>query len=222
MFAEGTRSNPVLGSYFRLRGGPDVACCISNIERCPIGDDPSALQGGIVGPRNEERAKSPEVIQGVRLWKSDKFAGPLALQPELRYIQRGYGVDVTFTGLGQEITAEGTLKLDYIDVPVLARFEFPSAGITPHVFAGPTVGFNVSAEQETEAMGNTETEDISDTVSGTDFGLEFGGGVDFGIGAGTVTVDARYGLGLTDIPDTDNSDFSLTNRALMVTAGFAF
>lgn len=150
------------------------------------------------------------------------FAGPFALQPELRYIQRGYTVDVTVSGFGQEFSANGTLKLDYIDVPVLARFDFPSAGVTPHVLGGPTVGFNISAEQETEAAGQTGTEDVSDSVSGTDFGLEVGAGLDFSLGAGTATIDARYGLGLSDLPDTEDTDMSLKNRALMVTAGFTF
>lgn len=144
------------------------------------------------------------------------FGGPFAIQPEVRYIQRGYGVDVSVSFQGQEQTVEGSINLSYIDIPILARFKFPSGGITPHVIAGPTVGFNLNAESEFD----DETEDISDGVSGTDFGLEFGAGVDFGLGAGTVTVDARYGLGLTDVPD--EGDISLTNRAIMITAGFAF
>lgn len=150
------------------------------------------------------------------------FAGPFALQPELRYIQRGYSVDLTVSGFGQEVSANGTLKLDYIDVPVLARLDIPSAGVTPHVFGGPTFGFNISAEEETEAAGETETEDVSDSINGTDFGLEVGAGLDFGLGAGTATIDARYGLGLSDLPASDDTDVSLQNRALMITAGFTF
>jgi len=149
------------------------------------------------------------------------FGGPFALQPELRYIQRGYGMDVSVTGFGgQQTTLEGTLKVDYLDVPVLARFEFPTSGFTPHVLAGPRIGFNINAEQKTEGGGQSSTEDISEGVSGTEFGLELGAGADFRIGAGTVIVDVRYGLGLTDVPD--GGDLSLSNRAFMVTAGVAF
>ena len=150
------------------------------------------------------------------------FGGPFALQPELRYIQRGYTIDLTTSAGGQSFSADGTLKLDYIDIPVLARFEFPSGGITPHVIAGPTVGFNVTSEAEFEAQGQSQTTDQSDGTSGTDFGLEFGGGVDFGLGLGTVTIDARYGLGLSNIIDANNTNLSVSNRALMVTAGLTF
>jgi hypothetical protein len=144
------------------------------------------------------------------------FGGSFSLQPGLRYIQRGYGVDLTVSVSGQESTTEGSLNLSYLDIPILARFEFSSGGVAPHVFAGPNIGFNLNAESEFD----DETEDISDSVSGTDFGLEFGAGVDFGLSAGTLTADVRYGLGLTDVPD--EGDLSLSNRALMITAGFSF
>ena len=101
------------------------------------------------------------------------FAGPFAVQPELMYIQKGAGQERT---LPDGTTVTRTFKLDYIEVPILVKLQVPlEEGITPSVFAGPTLGLNVTAEREDEAEGESAredistTEDISDDVSGTDF-----------------------------------------------------
>jgi opacity protein-like surface antigen len=149
------------------------------------------------------------------------FAGPFAIQPEFRYIQRGYGIDFELNSGVQTATVEGTLKFDYIDIPVLARYDIPAPGFTPHLLAGPTLGFNVNSEFEADGPAGTNTQDLSDGTSSTDFGLEFGAGVGFNLAASTLSVDLRYGIGLSDINE-ESEDISLQNRAFMITAGFAF
>lgn len=145
------------------------------------------------------------------------FAGPFALQPEVLYVQKGAEREDDLQGT----TVTTTTKLDYIEVPVLAKFQLPVTGpFSPNLFAGPTAGFNVTSEAEVEGGGQSETEDIENTSS-TEFGVVFGVGGDFGIGAGTISVDARYGLGLTSVDDSD-ADQSINNQGFMITAGFAF
>lgn len=142
-------------------------------------------------------------------------AGFVAVQPELMYIQKGASQEQTINGTA--VTA--TVKLDYIEVPFLVKLQAPlEEGITPSVFAGPTLGLNVNAEAVGEAEGESVTEDISDDVSGTDFGLALGGGVDIDFSAGTLMGDIRYGLGLTSV---DDGDASIRNRGFMITAGLA-
>jgi hypothetical protein len=151
------------------------------------------------------------------------FAGPFAVQPELMYIQKGASQEGT---LPDGTTVTETIKLDYIEVPVLVKLQVPlEEGINPSVFAGPTLGLNVTAEREIEAEGesarediSSATEDISDDVSGTDFGLALGGGVDVELNNVTLMGDIRYGLGLTS---TDDGDASIQNRGFMITAGLA-
>lgn len=136
------------------------------------------------------------------------FGGPLALQPELTYTQKG----------ATNPDTDVTTKLDYIEIPVLAKFQVPVSGpVSPNIFAGPTLGFNVTSELEDD---NGNTQDLNN-VSGTEFGLAFGGGVDFGVSSGTLMIDFRYELGLTSIDDS-NADLSINNQGFMVTAGFAF
>ena len=137
------------------------------------------------------------------------LTGPFALQPELTYIQKG----------AESSDGDLTRKNDYIEIPVLAKFQLPVSGpASPNLFAGPTLGFNVTAELEDDE-GNTQ--DFGDETSGTEFGLAVGGGVDFGLGTGTLMVDLRYELGLTSIDDTD-ADQSIRNQGFVITAGFVF
>jgi hypothetical protein len=136
------------------------------------------------------------------------LGGPIAVQPELQYIQKGASASFGNTDI--------TRKLDYIEIPVLVKYQIPAGGFSPNVFAGPALGFNVTAEDS-----NGDSVDISDSTSGTEFGLYFGAGADFGLSAGTVSVDVRYNLGLSNILDVDG-DASQNNQGFMITAGFAF
>jgi hypothetical protein len=136
------------------------------------------------------------------------FGAPVLVQPELTYVQKGASAEINDSDITQ--------KLDYIEIPVLVKYKIPAGGFSPNLFAGPALGFNINAERS-----NGDTQDISDSTSGTEFGLYLGAGADFGLSAGTLSVDARYNLGLSNILDTDG-DASQNNQGFMITAGFAF
>ena len=57
-------------------------------------------------------------------------------------------------------------------------------------------------------------------MKSTDFGLVFGGGVDFGLGKGYFTIDLRYTLGLTTISDFEDED--VKNGAFSLMLGYSF
>jgi len=137
-------------------------------------------------------------------------AGPLALQPELNYIQKGAESGGT------------TTKLGYIELPLLLKVQAPSSGpVSPNLFLGPTAALNVNAEEET----SSGTTDISDDVRSGELGLMVGVGVDAALGVGTLLVDARYGLGLTSLDEDDDiaeTDISTRNQGFMITVGYAF
>jgi len=185
------------------------------------GDDADVFSGGGQLGQNvdlEEGRRTGYAVGGFLLVD---LAGPLAIQPELMYIQKGYTADFSVTALGQTISGSSTVELSYLEVPVLAKFQIPMAGpFSPTIFAGPTVAYNLSAEQVTEAGGQSDSEDISDSLSGTEVGAQFGVGADFGLGAGTLSIDARYGYGLSSLPDS--GDASVKNRGIMLTAGLTF
>lgn len=106
---------------------------------------------------------------------NDKFS----IQPELLY--SGQGASDTSAGGGR-------YKLDYITLPVLAKFPIAK---NLYLETGPQVGFLISAKYK----DNDSNETIPDTKA-IDFGLN--AGLNYELNNG-VFFQARYNLGLTDI-----------------------
>jgi hypothetical protein len=109
-----------------------------------------------------------------------------AVQPEILYVTKGAEKDFFFFN--------AHLNLDYFEIPVLLKFDFmPDGKFHPNLFAGPAL--DVLLASKFHIIG--EAYDIKEYTTSTDFGLVFGGGVDYK----RVTFDIRYTLGLTNIVD---------------------
>ena len=133
----------------------------------------------------------------------------MSLQPELLFMMKGTKAD---------IDEDAGYKMTYIDIPVLAKFSVPMEGaFAPCFFAGPYIGFLMSADMYYE----DEEESIKDDLKSTDFGLMFGGGFDYDMGEGYMTFDVRYALGLTDFVDVDE-DVNVKNTGIMFLVGYGF
>ncbi|KAF2330237.1 porin family protein [Flavobacterium daemonense] len=118
-----------------------------------------------------------------------KIIERLAIQPELLFSTQGarYNMD----GGGKD---SGAYKLNYINVPVLAKF-YVTKKFT--VESGPQIGFLVSAKNESR--------DIKDAYKTADYGFNFGAGYNF---TDNFSVGLRYTVGLSGIYDRDYVDFS--------------
>lgn len=136
---------------------------------------------------------------------------PVSIQPEILYTQKGAESSDIFEG--QESTLK--LRLDYIEVPVLARFDFINDGsLTPHVYFGPYLSFNVSADAEVTDGESSFSGDISDEVKDMNVGIVTGAGLDYN----RFNFGVRYGVGLVDT--FENGDGK--NGVFSVTVGFGF
>ncbi len=142
---------------------------------------------------------------------------PVGIESGLFYSQKGTVVSFTDPDFG---SIDGTFKLDYLEIPVLAKLGLGAGPINPHLLAGPYLGFNLNAEVEGEESGFSFSEDISDDVNSTDFGLMFGAGLDFNLGVTALSAQARYSLGLTDIFEDD--DEGLKHGVFSVVVGINF
>ena len=129
--------------------------------------------------------------------------GMLKVRPEILYSMKGAKYD---TPIG-----DATMKLDYLEVPVLLQYNLIPGPISPNIFAGPALGIKLSAKGE--SPGGAE-EDIDD-VKSMDLGLVIGGGV---ILNDKFTVDLRFSLGLSTIDDSDN-EADIKNQVISLMAG---
>jgi hypothetical protein len=145
-------------------------------------------------------------------------SGPAALQVEALFSQKG----AKFSDDVEEL--EGTLELDYLDIPVMLRLQGPAIGSTRlHVFGGPSIAYRMSARS---TLSNTAFEfqqgsinSIEDDIELFDFGIVAGAGADIGR---RLVVEARYSWGLGAINKDTSDGFEIRNRALSIMAGVRF
>ncbi|TRZ45161.1 porin family protein [Robertkochia solimangrovi] len=143
-------------------------------------------------------------IGGVaELIMSDSFS----FQPEVIYSSQG--------GKQSYGDTDVTLKLDYINVPFMAKI-YPVKGLSLEV--GPQVGFLINDSVEFDGEDLSAEYEISDDLREVDFGANFGLGYKFDNG---FFLNGRYNLGLANLID-DDSDNKIHNGVIQVSAGFFF
>ena len=154
---------------------------------------------------------------------SDKFS----VQPELLYSSQGATSEDSYTEEDINIKEEGTVKLDYINLPIMAKF-YVGEGFS--LEAGPQIGFLMNSEIEMKLTASgagvsesiSVTEDLKDHIKGIDFGLNLGVGYKMENG---LNFGARYNLGLSDAnddPEFFESDSSFKNSVIQVSVGYFF
>lgn len=134
---------------------------------------------------------------------SDKFS----IQPELIYSAQG-------AKLEEESDVDLTLKLDYLNVPVIAKF-YAAEGFSLEF--GPQVGFLLSAKAKAKIGGDSGETDIKDEFETVDFGLNFGAGYKLDSG---LNFSARYNLGLSNV--AKESESSVKNSVFQISVGYFF
>ena len=97
-------------------------------------------------------------------------------------------------------------------MPLNLRINFGSGNVRPFILGGPYAAFKLSCEID------DVFEDVCDNdISGTDWGLDFGGGIRFS----NFFLEARYNLGLKDVSNLEEG-FDSKQRVFMVMLGIAF
>ena len=101
-------------------------------------------------------------------------------------------------------------NLNYIEIPVLAKYTFGKNDFKAFIEGGPYVAYWQSGKieykiVEYEMKGN-DSYDFGNVDVGTlpkdnrlDIGLDLGGGVMYQLGPGNILLDARLGYGLTTL-----------------------
>lgn len=144
-----------------------------------------------------------------------------AIQPEAIYSQRG-------TSENSDPNFDATIKMDYIDIPVLLRYDIPVVGpIRPFFLAGPAFGIQTKCTIGIEGQGVSASADCDQFSEDPEASFEsktfdlsgvFGAGLDFRLGGHTLMVGARYQHGFSDVV----KDASAKSRTWSVVAGLGF
>ena len=134
-----------------------------------------------------------------------------SVQPEFLYTQKGAKLN--------EDGFESDVRVDYFEVPVLARFSSaPSGNSSFQFFAGPYVAFKLKAEATSEFDGEDFDEDLDEDVEDLDYGLIVGGGVE----AGAFVVDLRYSWGFKNANAVEDDPVTIKHKVFSIMAGIRF
>ena len=104
------------------------------------------------------------------------------------------------------------LKLDYLTVPVLGRFQIAEGF---YGFAGPQFGILMSAK----AKADGESEDVKEGFKSTNISALFGAEYKF---SDKFSLGASYNAGLTNIAKGTDGDGKLTTNGFSVNLGISF
>jgi hypothetical protein len=174
------------------------------------------VKGGVnLATLRSDEDPGPEFKYRIGLVAGGFFTWPLGahfdLQPEALFSQQGATLEAT----GVE---EIAIKLDYLAVPILARYKLRPSAKGLVFFAGPSLGFKLKAKVTVKAGGQTTTDDIGETIAASDYGIVFGAGWE----AGRLTIDGRYTWGLSDINAEEDAEEKTRHRVIAVLAGIRF
>ncbi len=133
-----------------------------------------------------------------------------SIVPELYYAMKGG----TLASKNPITINKSTLRLNTLELPVLARVHFNQF----HINAGPYVAYTLSARLKTEGSATIPETKVSVPVginglNRWDYGLQAGVGHDFRLKKVTLALDARYGYGIANLStdvDRYNRVFNLS------------
>ena len=170
-------------------------------------------------------AIEPESITGFRIGAVVRLGlGPvLGLESGVHHSRKGarIGPFVTAPGFpGPDVPFNGVLKLSQLEVPLVATASLPigSPLFEPRLYAGGRIAFETACELDLRPCAERGPQTAATTA-----GLLVGGGVDVELGPGSVTLDARYDHGLTDViddPEIDVGEDDQSLRSVALTAGY--
>ncbi len=175
------------------------------------------LEGGLnlanvsISPSQTSNSRTGLIIGGVL---DIGISRTIGVTTGLRYTMKGFQVTnqgVTFTD-----------KLNYIEVPALLKVKFPLTEVKPYLVGGPVLGIRVSATEEQSNGQQTADVDASSAFESIDFGLLFGGGLDFNVATKTdLFIQAGYGFGLSNIWK-QTTTVTVKNYGIQFTGGVKF
>ncbi|MFK8102712.1 MAG: porin family protein [Saprospiraceae bacterium] len=154
-----------------------------------------------------------------------------ALQTELNYLTRGFqvreSIDLDLFGANVPLGATAITKINYLDIPVLAKYKFGSEKLSAYLTAGPVLGYALNGRLETRAnflidvpVYDTDINLSSDNINRFEFGASLGAGVSFNTSAGNFFIDARYTQGFTQMDQISFLDLNIKNQGFGISAGY--
>ena len=133
------------------------------------------------------------------------------------------GALLSFKGAKEDYgTAEGSYKITYLDIPLMAKLKFNSDEAKFYGKFGPYLGIGLSGQsydagEGTKIKWGTSEDGSSEYLKKLDYGISIGAGVELG----AIDFGLTYSLGLANISGMGD-DTKIYNRVLSLSVGYKF
>jgi len=146
---------------------------------------------------------------------------------ELLYAQKGWKDQVQHTDEEGHLlgwSTVGTMHVDELVLSALYTLRIPAEKVTPILPFGPEAGFNLRADEViSSALGGGTWKNPWHWKHQPNLGLNTGAGITFPVGAGELSCDARYNLGLTNMTQSHYSLVSpIKTSGIQLVFGYSF
>jgi hypothetical protein len=159
------------------------------------------------------------------------IANGFAIQTEANYTKKGFtineGIPLELANIPLPIGVKVTTDLNYIEVPILAKYNFGNGKVGGYVAAGPTMSYAANGRFRTAANFIIDFNvidqkfDFDDlNISKFDLGASIGAGGTVNLGGMKLFVDARYTHGFNKLDNIPVIDLDFRNKNFALTTGF--
>lgn len=154
-----------------------------------------------------------------------------AFQPELLYTTKGFkvseGLNINLGGFPIPAGVTASTKINYLELPLLAKYKFGNEGLRFNITAGPVVSYAMNGQLDTRANLLLDINPIKTNIDLDALNYErlevsasIGVGMEYETGGGAFFADARYVHGFSDLYNAPVVDLNLKNRGIGVTVGY--
>ena len=117
------------------------------------------------------------------------------------YVQKG--TSYTLNSYFLQDDTKRTLKMDFVNLPVLIGLQIPGKQFSPYVFVGPNLGFT-----------------LTDGYNSIDVAVDAGVGVFYRVSSGvSLFLDVRYSLGVSNLNSASPGEPEIQTRAILPSCG---
>jgi Outer membrane protein beta-barrel domain len=159
--------------------------------------------------------------------------GNLTFRPELNFIQKGFttaqSFDVELLGIDMPIGAKARTRINYIELPLLLKYNIGNETAKAYVIAGPNISYAANAELRPVAtllvdfnLPSVNIDMSNDIYQRWELSGTLGAGGEVKAGNGKIFADARYNLGFTNMLNNPIVDLRIKNQGVNLSAGYAY
>jgi len=160
-----------------------------------------------------------------------KFENPTLLNGAPDYTKKGFiineGIPLEIANIPLPVGVKVTTDLNYMELPILAKYNFGNEKVGGYLTAGPTMSYASSGRFRTAANFIIDLNVIDQefdfdnlNISKFDVGASIGAGGTVKLGTTKLFMDARYTHGFNKLDNIPVIDLDFKNKNFSLTTGF--